>query len=256
MDETTPVTPSRISWGPVAALVVAIGSYFISQFLASLIVTIYPALKHWNALQITDWLNSSVIAQFLFVLIAEGFILVLLGLFLKRKKANFKAVGFANRKPQLRDVALAVGGFIAYIMLYIFAITLLKQIFPSLNVAQKQQTGFEHAAGGYQLILVFMSLVILPPLVEEIVTRGFLYQGLKKGMPKIWAVILTSILFASAHLQFGSGAPLLWVAAVDTFTLSLVLIYLFERTGSLWASITLHMLKNTIAFLALFVFKG
>jgi membrane protease YdiL (CAAX protease family) len=60
-------------------------------------------------------------------------------------------------------------------------------------------------------------------------------------------------LFAVAHLQFGSGAPLLWIAAIDTFVLSLFLIYLKDKTDSLWAPILLHMLKNFIAFMALFV---
>ncbi len=83
--------------------------------------------------------------------------------------------------------------------------------------------------------------------------RGFLYGSLKKQWPKIYAVLCTSALFAIAHLQFGSGAPLLWVAAIDTFILSLVLIYLRDKTGSLAASIMLHMLKNSLAFVALFL---
>ena len=39
---------------------------------------------------------------------------------------------------------------------------------------------------------------------------------------------------------------------LDTFILSLVLIYLREKTGGLWASITLHAFKNGVAFVALF----
>jgi membrane protease YdiL (CAAX protease family) len=67
------------------------------------------------------------------------------------------------------------------------------------------------------------------------------------------AVILTSLIFASAHLPEGGAAGLLYIAALDTFILSLVLIYLREKTGGLWASITLHAIKNGIAFVALFV---
>ena len=37
---------------------------------------------------------------------------------------------------------------------------------------------------------------------------------------------------------------------------NLVLIYLREKTGSLWASITLHACKNGVAFAALFVFHA
>ena len=66
------------------------------------------------------------------------------------------------------------------------------------------------------------------------------------------AVIGTSLLFAAGHLAEGGSAGLLYIAAIDTFSLSLVLIYLREKTDGLWASMTLHALKNGIAFVALF----
>ncbi len=107
--------------------------------------------------------------------------------------------------------------------------------------------------GSGPLILTFISLVILPPLAEEIMVRGFLYSSLKKAMPVAWAVIATSAIFAAAHLPEGGAAGPLYIAALDTFVLSLVLIYLREKTGSLWSSITLHMIKNGVAFVALFI---
>jgi len=94
---------------------------------------------------------------------------------------------------------------------------------------------------------------VLPPLVEETVFRGFVFAGLRNKLKFVWAALATSALFASAHLQIGNGQPLLWVAALDTFTLSLVLCYLREKTDSLWPGILLHALKNGIAFLSLFV---
>jgi membrane protease YdiL (CAAX protease family) len=123
---------------------------------------------------------------------------------------------------------------------------------PSFNVNEQQQIGFSNVHGGLPLLMTFVSLVILPPLAEEIMVRGFLYSTLKKAMPALAAVILTSALFASAHLPEGGDAGPLYIAALDTFVLSLVLIYLREKTGSLWASITLHAAKNGIAFVALF----
>jgi membrane protease YdiL (CAAX protease family) len=83
--------------------------------------------------------------------------------------------------------------------------------------------------------------------------RGFLYSSLKKAMPVGLAAVSVSLLFAAAHLPEGGAAGPLYIAAIDTFILSLVLVYLREKTGSLWASITLHALKNGIAFVALFV---
>jgi membrane protease YdiL (CAAX protease family) len=72
-------------------------------------------------------------------------------------------------------------------------------------------------------------------------------------MPFIRAALLTSALFAVPHLLEGNGS-LLWIGGMDTFVLSLALCYLREKTGSLWAPVALHMLKNGVAYLALFVF--
>lgn len=140
-----------------------------------------------------------------------------------------------------------------YYLSYFATILIAGWLAPSLNVDQAQQLGF-NPIGTAQLIVTFVSLVILPPLVEETLMRGYLYTSLKKGLPQISAALVTSAIFASAHLQAGSGAPLLWVAAIDTFVLSLFLIWLREKTGSLWASMTLHALKNGVAFISLFIF--
>jgi membrane protease YdiL (CAAX protease family) len=53
-----------------------------------------------------------------------------------------------------------------------------------------------------------------------------------------------SALFGLAHMQ--------WNVAIDVFVLSMVACYLRELTGSIWAGIILHCLKNLIAFIALF----
>jgi membrane protease YdiL (CAAX protease family) len=84
--------------------------------------------------------------------------------------------------------------------------------------------------------------------------RGYLYGSLRKAFSKLNAALITSVIFASAHLEFGSGAPLLWIAALDTFVLSLFLVGLHEKTGSLWAGMLVHGAKNAIAFAALFIF--
>jgi len=130
-----------------------------------------------------------------------------------------------------------------------------KALFPSLNFEQEQEIGFSTAVSGLTLVPIFISLVVLPPVVEEILARGFLYTGLRTKLKPILATLITSVLFAVAHLQWGEGAPLLWVAAIDTFVLSMVLCYLRETTGRLAAPIMLHAIKNGIAFAALFIFK-
>jgi membrane protease YdiL (CAAX protease family) len=157
------------------------------------------------------------------------------------------------KKPRWSDLLHGLLAVPLYFLLYLIVVAVVSHFVPALNVDQKQEIGFDNVQGGAALVMTFISLVILPPLAEEIMVRGFLYSTLKKALPMIWAVILTSALFAAAHLSEGGSGGLLYIAALDTFVLSLILIYLREKTGSLWASITLHACKNGIAILALFL---
>lgn len=246
-------TDQPITWTALEAVSVGIFIYFFSQFAASVIVAIYPGMRQWTAVQATEWLEHSVTAQFALVLLIQIISLLLLRAFLRRRQRSFQAIGLI--KPRLRDAGYALLGFGVYFLSYLVVIASLQRLIPSLNLEQEQDILFSLTTSGAALVLVFVALVLLTPLTEEILTRGFLYSGLRTKFAIVPAAIITSLLFAAAHLQWGSAAPLLWVAAVDTFILSLVLVYLREKTGGLWASIGLHAIKNAIAFMVLFIFK-
>ena len=234
---------------PLTSVFAVLVVFFASQLAAGIIVSFYPSVKNWTSEQGAEWLTSSTVAQFVYILLAEAFaIWMILGL-VRKARATKAKIGLV--KPALRDIAYALSGYAVYFVAYIVIVTIASSLSSSLNADQPQKIGFEGAYGN-QLILVFMSLVILPPIAEEIMFRGFLFTSFRQKFRFRYAVLLTSILFGIAHLQFGSGAPLLWVAAIDTFTLSVVLCYLREKTGSIWASIMLHAIKNGVAFIALF----
>ncbi|GAC1387213.1 MAG: hypothetical protein NVS1B7_5420 [Candidatus Saccharimonadales bacterium] len=242
------------TWGPVVATVVTIAVYFISQYSGVLLVLLYPISQHWNEKMTNGWLQNSILAQFLSIFLIEIFVIILLHVFLQFKKSSFKVIGW-NRFPHWEDVPLALAAFAAYfISLNFIVFPALKNLIHNLNFSQKQDIGFVNVHGP-ALILVFVSLAVLPPIVEETLFRGFLFTGLRKKLPLAIATLTTSFIFAIPHLQLGSGQAPLWVAGVDTFTLSLFLVYLRQKTHSLYASVLLHFLKNSLAFLALFIFR-
>jgi membrane protease YdiL (CAAX protease family) len=247
----------HLSWGPAAAIVGTLAIFFGGQVLAGVIIFLVLLAFGWDVDRITDWLNGGGTAQFILSALVGLVTISLLYVFLRRRHAKPSDLGI--RRPKLRDIGYALAGLGTYIVLYIGIVNVLTRIFTSLNLEQQQDLGFSTETTGSALLLIFVSLVILPPLVEEIMARGFLYSGLRKGLRKgfdfLTAAVITSALFGVAHLSGGEGGSTIWIAFVDTFILSMVLVYLRERTGSLWASIGLHGLKNLIAFLALFVFK-
>jgi membrane protease YdiL (CAAX protease family) len=145
------------------------------------------------------------------------------------------------------DLLLAPAAFIVYILIS-FVLTSLASYLPFFNSGQVQNTGFTGLSQGFEYVLAFVTLVIIAPISEEVLFRGYLLGKLRKYVP-IWAAILvTSLLFAVVHFQFNVG--------VDVFALSIVLCLLRVGTGRLWPSILLHMIKNGIAFYFLFINPG
>ena len=230
---------------------VTIFIYFAGQLIGGLVAFGLALLTGRDSSLALDWLQNDAYGQFLSSLLIEVIIIGLLYIFLKHRNKNLKSIGLWGR-PKWIDLGYIMIGYLVYFVLYLIVINIAASL-TSINIDQSQQIGFEKAHG-LLLVPVFISLVVLPPITEELLMRGFLYSRLKQNLPKVIAVIITSGLFAIAHLQAGSGAALVWVAAIDTCILSVVLIQLRDHTGKLWASIGLHSLKNLIAFLSLFVF--
>jgi len=181
------------------------------------------------------------------VLIAEGLAAYFVIGLVRRRGMKLSAIGL-GRRPVWNDVWRAAGGFVVFYALLIVAGVLLSLLIPSFNTNQTQDLGFNNINTSSQNVLAFIALVLLPPLGEEPLVRGYLYSGLRKHFTFRRAMILTSLLFGLAHLEFGNGGPLVWGAAIDTFILSVVLVYLREKSGALWAGMLVHFLNNLVAF--------
>ena len=151
-----------------------------------------------------------------------------------------------HHKPLLKHVGWVVLGYGAYVLLSILFATVISALWPGFNAEQAQSIGFENLKGNSEIIIAFIALAFIPPFVEELLFRGFLFGKLRQHAPFWVSTIITSLVFGFVHLQ--------WNVGVDVFALSLVLCYLRHRTGTIWASIALHMVKNTVAFALLFLY--
>ncbi len=252
-DEGTLPGSPRPTWGPVAAIVVTVLSFFFANAGAGVLFGLIAEGAGWTSQQLEEGRGVSVFAQFLLILIVEALTLGLLAWFIKRRQGTLAMIGL-GRRPRLRDLGEGALGFFVYFGLFIATAVALQTLLP-INVDQKQELGFETFGQPLPaLALIFVSLAVLPPITEEILFRGFLFSGLRRGMGVVMAVLLSSVMFGALHLLGGvSGEGLLWIAAIDTFVLAIVLCYLRIRTGSLWAPILVHAAKNSFAFVSLFI---
>ncbi len=223
-----------------------IAAFLFSQLIAVFLVSLVYGLSHPHTHDTTGAIDNSITAQFFFVLLAEGLAAAFAIWFVRRRRLNLGAIGL-GRRPRLKDARAAMLGFLAIYAVLIIANLIVGIFSPQIN-NQKQNLGFNNISTGSQNFLAFLALVIIPPLGEEPLVRGYLYSGLR-GWWRFWpAALATSFLFGVAHLEFGTGGPLVWGAAIDTFLLSIILVWLRERTGALYAGMAVHMLNNLIAF--------
>lgn len=249
--EPSHIQHTRAPWGPWRGSFGAVLSFLGAQIFIQVFVLMYLAANN-NSHAMLATLTDSIVGQFWITLLAEAVTLVIIWLFVRRWSWQKIRQGMGLGKLGWLDGGYAVFGLILYLAAYTLTLNI-TNVFFHVNVNQEQSIGFSGAAGFVPLALTAISLVVLPPLVEEIVFRGFLYGGLRKKLTPGIAAIITSITFAAPHALESSDGTLLWVAAIDTFTLSLVLCYLREKTGSIYAGIGVHAIKNGLAFITIFV---
>lgn len=216
------------------------------SFLTAQIITIglLRAVEYMNVP--VQSLNENIFSSVVSVFIYAVTVCITIGLpwIIKRKKISLADIGL-QRLPSFGDMGIAPAGLIVYFVFSSLLIFTASAIFPWFDAGQAQDTGFSLLSTRYEYILAFVTLVIIAPFAEEILFRGYLYGQLRKTVPVWVAVLIASLLFGAIH-----GA---WNLAFDTFALSIVLCVLRETTGSLWASVLLHMIKNGIAFYILFI---
>lgn len=90
------------------------------------------------------------------------------------------------------------------------------------------------------IAIVIMSLIIAP-IGEEALMRGFLYPLLRTRFSAASTIAITTLLFALLHGNL--------IQVILTIPLGIALGYLYERTQNLTACISAHMLFNVIALI-------
>lgn len=243
------VSTPRRSWRFWAMLVALPLWVFIgflgAQVLAICLVWILHAF-HVPLSSINPTLFETVVSAVIYIFT----IAIVIGLpwLIKKRRTTVETIGL-HRLPYWRDMVMAPVGLIVYLILSFVLLVIVSVIVPRFNITQQQVTGFTGITQQYELILAFITLVVVAPVAEEILFRGYLLGKLRKLFPTWAAILATSILFGLIHV----GTTGAWNVAVDTFALSIVLCLLRVSTGSIWASMLLHMIKNGIAFYILFV---
>ena len=95
---------------------------------------------------------------------------------------------------------------------------------------------FVESGSAYGIIGFLVLAIVVGPVLEELVFRGYFQSALAKRMPVWGAITVTSVLFTLGH-----GPMALWPMY---FMFSAAWGWIFARTGSVKAAIAFHMLNN------------
>jgi membrane protease YdiL (CAAX protease family) len=135
----------------------------------------------------------------------------------------------------------AIGALIA-VWIAFYVVTAIWAL--ALKLDEKQELPDQLGAGDSlaNTLLVVLLLTIVAPLGEELFFRGYFFRALKNWRGVIPAAILTGIVFGLMH---AGSAPAAFLVPLGLFGFGLCLLY--HWTGSLYPSIALHALNNSIA---------
>jgi len=99
----------------------------------------------------------------------------------------------------------------------------------------------------FAFFILFITTTILAPLFEEIIFRGVLLPILSRDFGRIIGIVLSSFVFALAHLSFSEFPPL--------FILGIGLACTRLISGRLISSVVMHSFWNGLTFLNLFLLR-
>jgi membrane protease YdiL (CAAX protease family) len=145
---------------------------------------------------------------------------------------------FGLVRPRGRDLLF---GFAA-LAVVLGALEILTHVVGRSSVTPFQMEAYRAARATGLVPLMWLAFVVVAPLGEEILFRGFLFRGWAASpLGAAGTILATSLIFSAAHPQYD------WFGVMQTFCIGALFGWLRWRSGSNLVTIVLHMLVNFVA---------
>ena len=218
------------AWGRGATFALAVFAVLAGQFTALL------ALTFWYGQTLGHLPNFSGdgAAITLIIAVSTPVEVALLALFATRAGAN--AVQYLGLTwPKRGELLFGLAAMVAMIV----AGNVLSWLLGRNLVTPFQTDIYTTASTAGWLLWLLIAVVILTPIGEEVLFRGFLFRGWLRAPRDAWPVIVaTSLLWAIIHLQYD------WYVIAQIFVFGLLLGWLRWASGSTILTIILHSVIN------------
>ena len=138
-------------------------------------------------------------------------------------------------RPAMRPALIAIAIMIVFLLGY----DALTYLIGRDVVTPFQVDTYRTARDGGTLPLLWLTFVIVAPVAEEIMFRGFLFRGwVRSEHSAIPGILIISALFAAIHVQYD------WFGMLQVFFIGLLLAIARWRSGSTLLTILMHVLIN------------
>jgi len=219
-----------LPWGPAAGVQVVIALLVLQVALSLAAAGIHPR----------GTLGQVVLAEAIYLLAALGGLVALASLGLGLREilvaAGWRAPGWAKQAWR------GLGGLAVALPVVAVAALANRFLLPEQPPSSPIIVLLARMHNPWALGLLFVLVIGIAPVVEEMVFRGILYGGLRQRWPLWPAALASGLIFALVHIQ-----P---VALLPLFVLGVALALLYERSGgSLVPPVVAHALFNCLSTL-------
>jgi hypothetical protein len=153
--------------------------------------------------------------------------------------------GMFRIKLSRRGLLWGVGGYFVALPLMLIVSLLNQQIWQGQGGSNPLLQTVLEEQDPVALIVFFLTAAVAAPLFEEVLFRGFLLPSLTKYLPVSGAIVLSSFVFAAAHLSLSEVLPLT--------VLGMMLGLVYTRSRNLLSPMILHSAWNSVTMLGLFI---
>ncbi len=241
----------RTPWGwpdMILFVVFVLGSSMVFPLL------VFGAAYLWWGVRYADMQQSPVISAKIatagMVLIWLATIGYLYATVRLRKKAPFwRTIGWRPLNLQSGRHSRAVLGCLAGGVVTALAVQIASAAFGTKKELPIEQ--FFRNRGSVMLLMAFG--IVVAPLVEETVFRGYIYPVLARGFGVPAGIIVTGVLFGLLHAQQLWGG---WSQIGLIVLVGILFTYVRARTGTVLASYFFHLGYNSWLFFGFFVATG
>lgn len=231
--------PSGYIKAMLLSALLIVSFFWTAQIIAFIVEIGAPVIK---SLSVPPIIITAVIGVFMYVLMTA---IVFAAFKLVDSTITRKTLG-VHKKIRWNDLLLALGVFPVYMITTAIVGYVSSKIMPWVDPSQAQDVSQITLSGPLDMVMGVLLIVVAAPFFEELLTRGLLFGKLRQYKINIIInIVIVSVLFGLAHMQ--------WNVGIDTFVISIYMCMMRMMTGTIWAGMLLHMLKNGIAFILIFV---